>query len=60
MLTAKIAALVVLGALLGYLSCVFYTASFDIATWRNGDRLVGIILLWIGAWCGGMLGSFKK
>ena len=60
MLTAKIAALVVLGALLGYLSCVFYTASFDITTWDKMDRVVGIMFMWIGATIGGMLGSFKK
>ena len=59
MLTAKIAALVVLGALLGYLSCVFYTASFDITTWDKMDRVVGIMFMWVGAWCGGVLGSLK-
>ena len=59
MLTAKIAALVVLGALLGYLSCVFYTASFDIITWDKMDRVVGIMFMWVGAWCGGVLGSLK-
>ena len=59
MVTAKIVALAVLGALLGYLSMAFYTASFDITTWGNGDRLVGIILLWIGVWCGAIVGGFK-
>ena len=59
MLTAKIAALVVLGALLGYLSCVFYTASFDITTWDKIDRVVGIMFMWVGAGFGAIVGGFK-
>ena len=60
MITAKIVALVVLGALVGYLSCVFYTASFDITTWDKMGRVVGIMFMWVGTTIGGMLGSFKK
>lgn len=59
MITAKIVALAVLGALLGYLSMVFYTASFDITTWAGIDRALGVVFIWIGASGGGLLGSFK-
>lgn len=59
MLTAKIAARVVLGALLGYLSCVFYTASFDITTWDKMARAFGVMFIWIGAGFGAIVGRFK-
>ena len=59
MLTAKIVALAVLGALLGYLSLVFYTASFDITTWAGMARALGVVFIWVGAGFGAIVGSFK-
>ena len=59
MITAKIVALALLGALLGYLSLVFYTASFDITTWDKMERMVGIMFMWIGAGFGAIVGGFK-
>lgn len=60
MLTAKIVALAVLGALLGYLTVAFVAASFDVRTWSEYLRASGALIIWVCAIAASALGTIEK